>query len=225
MQLLDTRFDRAGYPKTVEYTESDFPNKWKQAWKNRNAFATDEYKHQTKQKIEYRLNSLGYREKEFDKIDWNSSYVFLGCSHTFGVGVKQQETIPALVQAATGIPCVNLGIPGGCNMLSLFNSTRIKNSNANPLKIFYQRTYPNRWFSFDSTLSTHKASKYIDQSTSKFIDNEVSAAIQAQWKNVAEYNLEIFDDCGDVKYIARDGCHYNGLYFKKIAQLLCDKYI
>lgn len=225
MQLLDSRFSRAGYPKTVEYTESDFPDKWKKAWKNRKAYKTKEYYYQIQQNINYSLNSLGYREKEFDKIDWNTSYVFLGCSHTFGVGVKEHETIPAQIQTKTGINCINLGIPGGCNMFSLFNSSTIKNTGVAPLKIFYQRTYPNRWFSFDKELSTRSISKYIDNSTANFIDLQVSSAIKAQWPNLVEYSLEIFDDCGDIKYIARDGCHYNSRYFEKITNLLCDKYI
>jgi len=225
MQLIDSRFERAGYPKTVEYTESDFPDKWKKSWSKRNAYNSAEYRYQIQQNITYSLNSLGYREKEFDQIKWNDSYIFLGCSHTFGVGVKEEETIPALMQKHTGVPCINLGIPGGCNMFSLFNSTRLKNAGVNPKKIFYQRTYPNRWFSYDKTLHTHPASKYIDNNTADYIDEEISSCIHSQWSNVVEYKLEMFDDCGATKYIARDGCHYNAAYFEKIVHVLSDKYV
>ena len=37
MELLDTRFGRSGYPKTINYTENDKPELWAKAWYKRNA--------------------------------------------------------------------------------------------------------------------------------------------------------------------------------------------
>ena len=43
LELVDTRFGRIGYPKTVEHTESDLPDRWDNAWKRRDAYNTDFY--------------------------------------------------------------------------------------------------------------------------------------------------------------------------------------
>jgi hypothetical protein len=224
MQLLDVRFARAGYPKTVAYTESDLPERWKKQWKQRDSFDSEYYKKETSRKLTYTLNSQGYREKEWKDIDWDNSFVFLGCSHTFGVGVDHNETIPMLMQQKTGINCINLGIPGGSNMFSVMNSAKLINYGINPLKVFFQKTYSNRWFYYDETLQTQKENKHIDFKTEKFLDNEISGIIKSQWKDkVIEYEIEMFDDCWNHKYIARDGCHFNNKYFDRVTNKLLDK--
>ena len=96
---------KATIRKIVEYTESDDPRYWKKHWQNKEAYNSEYYKLQTSKKFTYTLNSQGYREKEWRDIDWNNSYVFLGCSHTFGVGVPNDETLPKQVQSATGVYC------------------------------------------------------------------------------------------------------------------------
>ena len=51
-----------------------------------------------KDTVGYEFNSEGFRTTEFDKVDWQNSYVILGCSYVFGIGVPQQETIGHLDQ-------------------------------------------------------------------------------------------------------------------------------
>lgn len=233
LELLDITFGRIGYPKTVEYAESDLPDRWLKQWSRKKRNSKYFY-HQTKKQFSYTLNSQGYREKQWDKINWNNSYIFLGCSHTFGVGVPEEETIPKLVQTSIEKYCVNLGIPGGNNSFCMFNSAKLINQNIKPMGVFYQRTYANRWFDItnDNILDPFLASdnkkkkyfknkKYID-----FLDNSISETILSQWKNICpiiEFDITMFPDYDEDCYVARDGCHYNGLYFKKIAQHLLEK--
>ena len=47
--------------------------------------------------ITYRLNSMGYRTQEFDRIPWHKSIVLFGCSYIFGVGCELSSTIAAPV--------------------------------------------------------------------------------------------------------------------------------
>lgn len=235
LELIDTRFGRVGYPKIVEYTESDLPDRWENAWKHRSAYGTNYYIEQTSKQFTYALNYQGYREQEWSTIDWKNSYIFLGCSHTFGVGVSNEETIPKIMQRSLGNYCINLGIPGGCNAFSMFNSSKLINYGIRPKGIFFQRTYNNRWFdikkdevlSFNATEKNYrkyfKNAEYVD-----FLDKNIKDVIISQWKNtcpVIEFTLEtVTSGCYATKYIARDGCHYNGEYFKKVAYALCDKY-
>lgn len=220
-----------GYPKVVEYTESDLPERWESAWKHRSAYNTDYYIEQTRRQFTYTLNNQGYREHEWDTIDWETSYVFLGCSHTFGIGVSNEETIPKIMQRSLGNYCVNLGIPGGCNAFSMFNSSKLINYGIRPKGIFFQRTYYNRWFDIkndevlpfnakEKNYNKHfKNSEYVD-----FLDNNIRDVIISQWKGVCpviEFKIDdMVDDCYNKKYIARDGSHFNFNYFEKITNKL-----
>lgn len=60
----------------------------------------------------YKFNSHGFRCDEFSD---KPSIVFLGCSHTFGVGLPIYETWPYIVSKSLNLECYNLGIPGGAN--------------------------------------------------------------------------------------------------------------
>ena len=234
LELVDTRFGRIGYPKTVEHTESDLPDSWDNAWKRRDAYNTDFYIEQTHKQFTYTLNSQGYREQEWNAIDWNNSYIFLGCSHTFGVGVSNEETIPKIMQRNLGKYCINLGIPGGCNAFSMFNSSKLINYGIRPKGIFFQRTYNNRWFDiknnklFPFNAKEKNYSKYFKNADYiDFLDNNIKDTILSQWKDVCpviEFTVDnMIDHCYDKKYIARDGAHFNFNYFEQISnQLLKD---
>jgi hypothetical protein len=235
MKLLDTRFHRSGYPKTVNYTENDMPDRWPATWTRRGAYDTDFYIEQTHRQFTYTLNSQGYREQEWIDIDWNNSYIFLGCSHIYGVGVAIDETIPKLMQDRLSTCCVNLGIPGGNNYFSMVNSAKLINAGITPKGVFYQHTYPARWFTFkDDTLNTvnandkgyehyFKDAQYVD-----FLDSSITETLYSQWKDICpviEFNIDnIIPDSNNNKYIARCGSHYNHVYHEKVVETLYNKY-
>ena len=52
----------------------------------------------TETSIVYNFNSYGYRTKEFDLTLTKPKILCLGCSHTEGVGVKEQDTWPSQLQ-------------------------------------------------------------------------------------------------------------------------------
>jgi hypothetical protein len=59
--------------------------------------------------FDYTFNSHGFRCKEFSDLP---SIVFLGCSHTMGVGIPQEYTFAEIVARETNLNCVNLGVSG-----------------------------------------------------------------------------------------------------------------
>jgi hypothetical protein len=90
--------------------------------------------------ITYSLNSLGYRMKEFDKVDWSNYMAVFGCSFTAGVGLPLEETFSYKISNTLKLDLVNAGIPGGSNDLILANIVRLLNSNKLPKLIIVNWT-------------------------------------------------------------------------------------
>lgn len=59
----------------------------------------------------YTVNSQGYRCPEFDAIDWENSIIFFGCSHVFGIGLLDHETVANQLSLILNCPVINLGTP------------------------------------------------------------------------------------------------------------------
>ena len=75
--------------------------------------------------ISYKLNSLGYRMKEFNEIDWTNYMAVFGCSFTTGVGLPIGYTFSHKISESLNLDLVNAGVPGGSNDLILMNLTRL----------------------------------------------------------------------------------------------------
>jgi len=82
----------------------------------------------------YKYNSEGFRaEGEFVKDKSKKVDIFLGCSHTFGIGHYDEEIWPSIVAKETGNYKINLGIPstgiGTCyyNLLKYIDFYNVQN--------------------------------------------------------------------------------------------------
>jgi len=67
----------------------------------------------------YDYNSNGYRLT--DPIQWNDSIWFFGCSHVYGVGVLDHQTVPFQLEKNLNFPVLNLGVPRGSPMIIKYN--------------------------------------------------------------------------------------------------------
>ena len=95
------------------------------------------YRHNS---IKYTVNSQGYRTKEFDQIDWKNSIVMFGCSHVYGIGNDDKQTIPYYLEKLCGIPVINMGINGSSIQAALHNSLVLNNKYGPPKLIIYSWT-------------------------------------------------------------------------------------
>ena len=93
--------------------------------------------HYRNHKIGYDVNQSGYRTKEFKDIDWENSMVIFGDSMVFGIGVSEEETISGQVEKMTGIPTVNLGVPGSSPTFTLHNSMLLMKSFPTPKYVVF----------------------------------------------------------------------------------------
>jgi len=65
------------------------------------------------QPITYKFNSHGFRADEFDSTD--PSVIFIGCSHTLGVGLPVESTWAHIVSNKLKLKNYNLGVGGSSN--------------------------------------------------------------------------------------------------------------
>jgi len=75
--------------------------------------------HYSDKKVEYTLNSYGYRTKEFNEINWKESIVIFGCSIIFGEGVSDDETLSYFLEKFSGRNVINMGVSGCSNQFIL----------------------------------------------------------------------------------------------------------
>ena len=66
-------------------------------------------------KFTYKFNQEGFRSDEFSDEE---GIVFLGCSHTVGIGLPYEYTWPCIVSKMLRKKCYNLAIGGGSNDLA-----------------------------------------------------------------------------------------------------------
>jgi len=64
-------------------------------------------------KFTYKFNHYGFRADEFNSMDPN--VIFLGCSHTQGIGLPIENTFAHIVSTNLGLKNYNLGIGGSSN--------------------------------------------------------------------------------------------------------------
>lgn len=95
-------------------------------------------------KVRYKLNSDHYRTVEFKLIPWSECVVIFGCSNVFGIGVSLDETVSAQFTKITGIPAINMGVPGSSPQFSLYNSAILKNNYPKPKAVVFAWTSAHR---------------------------------------------------------------------------------
>ena len=104
-----------------------------------------------KKQIKYNHNSLGFREKELDLVDWNNSIVMLGCSNVYGYSLAEEDTAARVLEKQIKIPVVNLGVPGGSVELAFYNSLILYEMGVRPMSIIQNWSSTERYTNFDKT--------------------------------------------------------------------------
>ena len=61
-------------------------------------------------KVDYSFNSSGHRSKEIKDLDFDNYLLFIGCSHTQGVGVTLENTYSHMISKKFKCDYYNLGI-------------------------------------------------------------------------------------------------------------------
>jgi hypothetical protein len=198
------------------------------------------YRHAT---VSYDVNSDGYRELEFSTINWNDSVVIFGCSHVFGIGLAQEETLSARLSQLLGVPVVNMGIGASSIYHAFYNQVCLKEMGVCPRAIVNVWTSHHRlaeWRS-DSALklgpwSPHNQSKLfaawnLTEDNPAGYANLIYRAAKAMHNDTPQYHMTFFDHVAealDVDFYhsidkARDLIHVGPQTILMAAQKIIDK--
>lgn len=193
--------------------------------------------------VSYRLNSMGYRTQEFDRIPWHKCIVLFGCSYVFGVGCELSSTIAAQLSGMTGRPVINMGAPGSSPMFSLHNSAKLKALYPEPLAVVFSWSASQRCPLYLNDTVVHcgqwkedigglgKAWRRFDYHNEEHL-RMTRLTAQMMWSNTKYYDFTLYPsnrkaiDCDYIKQVdtARDLVHSgivtNEIIAKKIAQSL-----
>lgn len=111
--------------------------------------------HYRHHKVYYNINSQGYRTKEFTEIDWENSIIIFGDSMVFGIGVSEEETLSGQLEQMTGIPAINLGIPGSSSTFTLHNTVLYLQSFPPPKYVVYMWSDISRFLIYHERFIKH----------------------------------------------------------------------
>lgn len=144
--------------------------------------------------VKYTLNSLGYRTREFDDIDWKESIVMFGCSSVFGIGVTDEHTIPYFLEKLSGKPVINMGIGGSSIQTSLHNSIILNDSEySTPKAVVNMWTELDRYQCYMNNGVSHIGTWNKSDDKFETIDNTIPfnlmniKMIRNLWKNKTIY--------------------------------------
>lgn len=93
-------------------------------------------------KIEYKMNSRGFRAIEFNNLP-GKYFLTLGCSHTYGIGINYNDTWTNVLANQLNIAGLNLGTPGAA-MLTCYRTLKNYLSILNPEFVVLQGPSINR---------------------------------------------------------------------------------
>ena len=99
------------------------------------------------QTIEHKYDYWGYRnsislEKHIKKGKFGLA---LGCSHTFGTGIFEEQRYTNVLAKEIGIPVYNAGMPGVANNFLTENSMELIKNNVKPEFVIIQMISPYRY--------------------------------------------------------------------------------
>jgi hypothetical protein len=146
--------------------------------------------HYSENKILYDLNRFGFRtDANFDEHE--SGNIFLGCSHTFGIGHHLENTWSYKVNKEIGGSFFNLGSPG----LGIQNSVRLLQYWSNKLNIknifHYQPIYHRYEFYKDGQTIHNSIHHIVPNDFEKINPSEIKTCLMSNHNIIQMYRVNI----------------------------------
>ena len=181
----------------------------------------------------YNLNHHGYRNDfEFDDVKFSKVNLFFGCSHTFGVGLEQDEIYFNYIPKDDDVINVNMGIPGaGIQEISYCVGGSL-NKFYNINKIYFlvphigTRPYSyehNRSFNLGHLMERHSDNELISMMSPK-LQREYDLFLIKEWSEYLPSSIISIEHITSVekKDFAKDEQHFGPITHKNISKRFYD---
>lgn len=188
--------------------------------------------------ISYVRNSNGHRCKEISEIDLDNYILFVGCSHTEGIGLSLEDTFAYKITNELKCDYYNLSL-GGSGVDTMIHNLNIwlHTVNKKPKQIIWQWPDPNRYISYSNNAfdfhglwekHPNVLNFILAGDMNNFFNGRIKLAklLLAKLNNVitigvnstrADTHFKSYD-------LARDGMHYGHLSNNILTQVLLEKY-
>ena len=150
---------------------------------------------------EYGINSQGYRCPELESINWEESILMFGCSHVFGIGLLDDETVTHQLSLALDMPVINLGMGGSGCTYQWVNSTILRICGVSPKAVIYVWPEESRQTIFvsDDILETKSLGFWSIEGKPNYKELGIGFVLDPYHsKSIAKYqrdNLQLIWDC------------------------------
>ena len=196
------------------------------------------YRHNT---VTYTLNKDGYRAPEFKTVDWANSAVIFGCSHAFGVGVDDKDTVAEQLSKLIGKPVINMGVGGTAILYSFHNSSILRDGYPTPLAVVQLWSAHSRavYYKSRSIISCGAWNAEEDNYMQYWAEDDTHSQIHSVfaskiskhlWQDTKYFEGSFFSDtaelldCAYLEHVdcARDLRHYGPKTHALVAQQIAD---
>lgn len=174
--------------KTVQWVPTDSEENFAENVKHTKNWKCIQRNKWSKYSIDYKFNSKGFRCPEFEKEP--NSIVWLGCSHTIGIGLPEHMTFASIVCSHFNLKNFNLGIGGGANdtcfrvghyWIPIIQPRYIVYVEPDPCRIEFKGTKPAQGYGYCQINAHSKLDKPDFQSAwDSFIRNESNMFLQRE---------------------------------------------
>jgi hypothetical protein len=187
--------------------------------------------------INYSYNNLGHRCKPIREINLENYILYIGCSHTEGVGNLLEDTFPYIVSNELQCDYYNLSIGGTGIDTMVYNLNMWLHKIKNPPKyIVWQQPEPTRYLSYDDkTINIHGLWHNTELVQNFIITGDMNNFFNARVKLAQELlkqihnviQIDFFTKTNNNIFFekldsARDDLHYGMLSNRNVANLLIE---
>ena len=218
--LLKWKSDGIRGKTSLDWYSSDSEENFETRIKSKFKSTYDLYKNNP---IKYEFNNYGFRTPDdFNNEDIGD--VYLGCSHTAGVGNHFDDTWVGILNQDSDVKCFNLGIPaasvGTCYRILLYYKNVLKINNI----FHYSLTTPRYEFVYDVTSNTRRLDYFgayleeLEQSNTEFpYDNFILSSFLTEEYKILE-QLKTFMAIQNI-------CRELGINYYLITDVMLEKWI
>lgn len=157
---LQSFYSKEGFPTVVKWAGTDTEDNFnRHIIKNSHRETTDYY---LQNPIEYKINSTGFRDIELHQLPRYID-VYLGCSHTFGIGLHKKHIWATKLAEYLEYPSLNAGIAGS-GVMTHFRLLHYLTKKFTIRKVFHYLPLTHvryEWYSDGKYLTTNMWKPYI----------------------------------------------------------------